>query len=81
LSAQPVLPPSTPPDDDAPRVGRSLLWRGALAGVLICLMTAGAVSARCCSRSTRDHQHPRARGPRAIEIPEIDRADAARRRP
>ena len=28
-----------------PRVGRGLLWRGLLAGVLICLMTAGAVSA------------------------------------
>jgi LCP family protein required for cell wall assembly len=32
-------------DDIAPRAGRGLLWRGLLAGIVICLATAGAVSA------------------------------------
>ena len=78
MSAQPVLPPSTPPDDDAPRVGRSLLWRGALAGVLICLMTAGAVSAAVLLQVDEIINILKEEGRAAIEIPEIDRADAGK---
>ncbi|MBA3406454.1 MAG: hypothetical protein H0U06_00090, partial [Solirubrobacterales bacterium] len=78
MSAQPTLPPSTSPDDKPPRVGRSLLWRGALAGVLICLMTAGAVSATVLLQVDEIIDILREEGRAAIEIPEIDRADAGK---
>ena len=73
---RPELPPSN--GEAAPRVGRGLLWRGALAGVLICLMTAGAVSAAVLLQVDSIIQILKAEGRAAIEIPEIDRADAGK---
>jgi polyisoprenyl-teichoic acid--peptidoglycan teichoic acid transferase len=64
------------PDDEAPpRPGRGLLWRGLLAGVLICLMTAGAVSAAGLLAVEDILDELRKQGRAAIEIPEIDRVD------
>jgi polyisoprenyl-teichoic acid--peptidoglycan teichoic acid transferase len=66
-------------DDEAPpRVGRGLFWRGLLAGVLICLMTAGAVSAAVLLQVDEVLDILRREGRAAIEIPEIDRADAGK---
>ena len=62
----------------ATRVGRGLLWRGLLAGVLICLMTAGAVSAAVLLQVDEIIDILREEGRAAIEIPEIDRADAGK---
>jgi LCP family protein required for cell wall assembly len=69
------------PYEDAeapPRVGRGLIWRGVLAGVLICLMTAGAVSAAVLLQVDEIIDILRREGRAAIEIPEIDRADAGK---
>jgi len=66
------------PDEAPPRVGRGLLWRGLLAGVLICLMTAGAVSAAGLLQVDEVLRILREEGRAAIEIPEIDRADAGK---
>jgi LCP family protein required for cell wall assembly len=66
-------------DDEAPpRVGRGLLWRGLLAGVLICLSTAGAVGATGLLQVEDILDTLRAQGRAAIEVPEIDRADAGK---
>jgi LCP family protein required for cell wall assembly len=65
-------------DDEAPpRVGRGLVWRGLLAGILISLMTAGAVSAAVLLQ-VDDVIHILQEGRTAIEIPEIDRPDAGK---
>jgi polyisoprenyl-teichoic acid--peptidoglycan teichoic acid transferase len=61
-----------------PRVGRGLLWRGLLAGVLICLMTAGAVSAAGLLQVDELQNIITEEGRAAIEVPEIDRADAGK---
>ena len=66
-------------DDEAPpRVGRGLLWRGLLAGFLITLMTAGAVSAAGLLQVEEVLDILRKEGRAAIEIPEVDRADAGK---
>ena len=66
-------------DDEAPpRRGRGLVWRGLLAGFLITLMTAGAVSAAGLLQVEDILDTLRAQGRAAIEIPEIDRADAGK---
>ena len=66
-------------DDEAPpRVGRGLIWRGLLAGVLICLATAGAVGATGLLQVEEILDTLRAQGRAAIEVPEIDRADAGK---
>ncbi len=74
---QPASPAGTG-DEAPPRVGRGLLWRGLLAGVLICLMTAGAVSAAVLLQVDEIIDILREEGRAAIEIPEIDRADAGK---
>jgi LCP family protein required for cell wall assembly len=64
-------------DDEAPpRPGRGLVWRALLAGVVVCLATAGAVSATVLLQVNEVLDVLRAQGRAAIEIPEIDRADA-----
>jgi polyisoprenyl-teichoic acid--peptidoglycan teichoic acid transferase len=66
-------------DDEAPpRVGRGLFWRGLLAGLLIMLMTGGAVSAAGLLQVDEVLDILREQGRAAIEIPEIDRADAGK---
>ena len=65
-------------DPPPPRVGRGLLWRALIAGVLICLMTAGAVSATVLLQVDEVLDILREEGRAAIEIPEIDRADAGK---
>ena len=65
-------------DEAPPRVGRGLFWRGLLAGVLICLMTAGAVSAAALLQVDEILDTLREEGRAAIEIPEIDRTDAGK---
>src|SRR5215216_6292377 len=66
-------------DDEAPP-GRSrgLVWRGLLAGILITLATAGAVSATVLLQVDDILDILREEGRAAIEIPEIDRADAGK---
>jgi LCP family protein required for cell wall assembly len=66
------------PDEAPPRAGRGLIWRGLLAGLLICLMTAGAVSAAGLLQVDEVLDILREEGRAAIEIPEIDRADAGK---
>ena len=72
--------PALPDDDEAPppRVGRGLVLRALLAGVLICLATAGAVSATVLLQVGDVLDTLRAEGRAPIEIPEIDRADAGK---
>ncbi len=67
-------------DDEAPppRVGRGLVLKALLAGVLICLATAGAVSATVLMQVDDVLDILRAEGRAPIEIPEIDRADAGK---
>jgi LCP family protein required for cell wall assembly len=66
-------------DDEAPpRVGRGLIWRGLLAGVLISLATAGAVGATGLLQVEETLATLRAQGRAALEVPEIDRADAGK---
>jgi LCP family protein required for cell wall assembly len=65
-------------DEAPPRVGRGLVWRGLLAGFLITLMTAGAVSAAGLLQVDDVLRILREEGRAAIEIPEIDRADAGK---
>jgi LCP family protein required for cell wall assembly len=66
-------------DDEAPP-GRSrgLVWRGLLAGILIMLSTAGAVSATVLLQVDEILNILEEEGRAAIEIPEIDRADAGK---
>ncbi|MEZ0293993.1 MAG: LCP family protein [Solirubrobacteraceae bacterium] len=72
--------PVMPDDDEAPppRVGRGLVLRALLAGVLICLATAGAVSATVLLQVNDVLDILRSEGRAPIEIPEIDRADAGK---
>ena len=69
---------------DAPRrrgaaaPGRRLLWRALLAGFLIILLTAGAVSAAVLLQVDDVDRHRSREGRAPIEIPEIDRADAGK---
>ena len=72
--------PVLPEDDEAPppRVGRGLVLRALLAGVLICLATAGAVSATVLLQVNDVLDILRSEGRAPIEIPEIDRADAGK---
>ena len=72
--------PVLPDDDEAPppRVGRGLVLRALLAGVLICLATAGAVSATVLLQVNDVLDILRSEGRAPIEIPEIDRADAGK---
>jgi LCP family protein required for cell wall assembly len=65
-------------DEAPPRVGRGLLWRGLIAGVLICLSTAGAVGATGLLQVEDILDTLRKEGRAPIEIPEIDRADAGK---
>ncbi len=66
------------PDEAPPRRSRGLIWRGLLAGVLISLATAGAVGASGLLQVEDILDTLRAQGRAAIEIPEIDRADAGK---
>jgi len=59
-------------------VGRGLLWRGLLAGLLITLSTAGAVSAAVLLQVDDLINIIEREGRAPIEIPEIDRADAGK---
>jgi LCP family protein required for cell wall assembly len=61
-----------------PRRGRGVVWRGLLAGVLICLMTGSAVTAAGFLQVDEVLDILREEGRAAIEIPEIDRADAGK---
>ena len=71
---------TTPPleDEKPPRVGRGLLWRGLLAGVVVCLLTAGAVSATVMLQVDDIINIIEREGRAPIEIPEIDRAEAGK---
>jgi len=65
-------------EDKPPHVGRGLLLRGLLAGVLICLLTAGAVSATVLLQIDDVINIIEREGRAPIVIPEIDRADAGK---
>jgi polyisoprenyl-teichoic acid--peptidoglycan teichoic acid transferase len=65
-------------DELPPRRSRGLIWRGLLAGVLISLATAGAAAAYGLLQVEEVLDILRAQGRAAIEIPEIDRADAGK---
>jgi LCP family protein required for cell wall assembly len=65
-------------DEAPPGRARGLIWRGLLAGVLIMLSTAGAVSATVLLQVDDILDILREEGRAAIEIPEIDRADAGK---
>ena len=60
----------------AARPAAGVIWRALLAGVVVCLATAGAVSAAVLLQVDEVLDVLRAQGRAAIEIPEIDRADA-----
>jgi LCP family protein required for cell wall assembly len=65
-------------DELPPRRSRGLVWRGLLAGVLISLCTGGAAAAYGLLQVEEVLDILRAEGRAAIEIPEIDRADAGK---
>ena len=67
-------------EDEAPppRPGRGMIWRALLAGILIMLSTAGAVSAYGLLQVDEVLDILRREGRAPIEIPEIDRADAGK---
>jgi LCP family protein required for cell wall assembly len=66
-----------PKDPDAPpRLGRGLLLRGLLCGVVVVLLTASAVSATVLLQVDDIINIIEREGRAPIEIPEIDRADA-----
>ena len=65
-------------DEAPPKRSRSLVWRGLLAGILITLATGGAVSAAGLLQVEEVLDILRQEGRAAIEIPEIDRADAGK---
>jgi anionic cell wall polymer biosynthesis LytR-Cps2A-Psr (LCP) family protein len=71
-----VSPEELLADEAPPRPGRGLIWRTLLAGVLICLATAGAVSATGLLQVDAVLDELRKAGRAPIEIPEIDRTDA-----
>ena len=64
------------PDEGVPRAGRGLLKRGALAGLVIVLLTAGSVSAAGFLQADSILETIEKEGRAPIVIPEIDRADA-----
>jgi LCP family protein required for cell wall assembly len=66
------------PDEAPPRRSRGLIWRGLLAGVLICLMTAGAVSAAGLLQVDEVLDILRENGRAAIDVPELDRGEAGK---
>jgi len=78
VSTEPTSSAGTSDPEAPPRVGRGLIWRGLLAGVLICLATAGAVGATGLLQVEEILDTLRAQGRAAIEVPEIDRADAGK---
>ncbi|HTE62201.1 MAG TPA: LCP family protein, partial [Solirubrobacteraceae bacterium] len=78
MSTEPTSSAGTSDPEAPPRVGRGLIWRGLLAGVLICLATAGAVGATGLLQVEEILDTLRAQGRAAIEVPEIDRADAGK---
>jgi len=66
-------------DDEAPpKVGRGLIWRGLLAGLVIMLSTAAAVSATVLLQVDELINIIEAEGREPIEIPELDRAEAGK---
>ncbi len=65
-------------DEAPPRVGRGLIWRGLLAGILISLCTAAAVSATVLLQVDEIINIIEAEGRAPIEIPELDRAEAGK---
>jgi LCP family protein required for cell wall assembly len=71
--------PYDPIEDEAPppRPGRGMFWRALLAGILVMLSTAGAVSAYGLLQVNEVLDILR-EGRAPIEIPEIDRADAGK---
>ena len=74
------MTPYDPVEDEAPppRPGRGMIWRALLAGILIMLSTAGAVSAYGLLQVDEVLDILRREGRAPIEIPEIDRADAGK---
>ena len=78
MSTQPTSSAGTSDPEAPPRVGRGLIWRGLLAGVLICLCTAGAVSATVLLQVDDIINIIEAEGRAPIEIPEIDREDVGK---
>jgi polyisoprenyl-teichoic acid--peptidoglycan teichoic acid transferase len=64
------------PEEGTPRVGRGLLRRGALCGLLIILLGAGTVSAAGFLQADDLINTIEKEGRAPIEIPEIDRAEA-----
>jgi LCP family protein required for cell wall assembly len=64
------------PQEPVPNVGRSLLKRGALAGLVIVLLAAGSVSAAGFLQADSLINTIEKEGRAPIEIPEIDRAQA-----
>ena len=64
------------PQEPVPNVGRSLLKRGALAGLVIVLLAAGSVSAAGFLQADSIINTIEKEGRAPIEIPEIDRAQA-----
>jgi LCP family protein required for cell wall assembly len=65
-------------DEIPPGHSRGLIWRGLLAGILIMLSTAGAAAAYGLLQVNEVLDILRREGQAAIEIPEIDRADAGK---
>ena len=64
------------PQEPVPNVGRSLLKRGALAGLVIVLLAAGSVSAAGFLQADSIINTIEKEGRAPIDIPEIDRAQA-----
>ena len=64
------------PEEKAPNVGRSLLKRGALCGLVIVLLAAGSVSAAGFLQADTIINTIEKEGRAPINIPEIDRAEA-----
>ncbi len=64
------------PEEKAPNVGRSLIRRGALCGLVIVLLAAGSVSAAGFLQADTIINTIEKEGRAPINIPEIDRAEA-----
>jgi len=76
-AAAPPVPPAPASEAPPPR-GRGLIWRALLAGFIIMLLTAGAVSAAVMLQVDDLINIIEREGRAPIEIPEIDRADAGK---